>query len=54
MIIEKEINDVVDRLKKAKKKTEQMKTIDLPQQENVRAEYKPVTKRVNKHLEDLW
>lgn len=54
MIIEKEINDVVDRLTKAKKKTEEMKKIDLPQQENIRAEYKPVKKRANKHLEDLW
>lgn len=54
MIIEKEINDVVDRLKKAREKTEKMKKIDLPQQENVRAEYKPVKKRTNKHLEDLW
>ena len=55
MIIEKEINDVVDRLKIAKEKKKKMETIELPQQGNSRAQYKPVKKkRVNKHLEDLW
>lgn len=53
-IIEREINDVVDRLARAKETKEKMKTKELPHQMNERAEYKAKKKRENKHLDDLW
>lgn len=54
MIIEREINDVVDRVRKVNESNRKMKVKKLPQQNNEQAEYKAKTKRRNKELDDLW
>ena len=54
MIIEREINDVVDRMIKVKEGNKRMENIELPHQENERAEYKAKPKRQNKELDNLW
>lgn len=53
-IIEREINDVCDRLEKAEKCKTKMEEIKLPQQDSTRAEYKKKDKKENSHLSDLW
>lgn len=54
VIIEKEINNVVERINKKKNSEEKIEIIDVSHQENEPAEYKRKAKKENKHLEDLW
>lgn len=53
-IVESEINDVVMRLKRAKRAEEKADKIDLSNRFNDSAEYKKKTKEINKNLKDLW
>lgn len=54
VIIEKEINNVVERINKKKISEEKVEVIDITHQDNESAEYKRKEKKENKHLEDLW
>jgi hypothetical protein len=54
VFVEKEINDVVIRIKKAKKSNEKAKALDTSNIEHESAEYKKEEKRENKYLADLW
>jgi uncharacterized Zn finger protein len=53
-IIEKEINNVAMKLKKAKKANEKTINIELDNQIHDTADYKPKSKNVDKKLEELW
>lgn len=54
IIIDKEINNVVIRLKNAKKSEEKTINIELDNQVHEGAEYKTKSKDTNKELEGLW
>ena len=55
IIIDKEINNVVIRLRNSKKAEEKTINIELENQVHERANYKPKEiKKVNKKLEELW
>jgi hypothetical protein len=55
IIIDKEINNIVIRLKNSKKAEEKTINIELENQVHERANYKPKEiKKVNKKLEELW
>lgn len=55
IIIDKEINNVVIRLRNSKKAEEKTINIELENQVHERANYKPKeVKKVNKKLEELW
>ncbi len=53
-IIDREINNVVLRLKNVKKSEEKTVNIELYNQTHDSAEYIPKSKQVKKELEDLW
>jgi hypothetical protein len=53
-IIDGELNNVVMRLKKAKKSEEKTENLQLDNQIHETAEYIPKSKIVNKELEELW
>lgn len=54
IIIDKEINNVVVRLKNGKKSEEKTINIELENQVHEGADYKPKSKDANKELEGLW
>ena len=54
IIIEKEINDVVIRLKKVEKVSEKIEEVDMSHQEHKTAQYKKKDKKENNKLNDLW
>jgi len=54
LIVEKDINDVVNRLKQIAKSEEKIEKIDLTNVTNEGAEYKNKTKKLNNELEELW
>ena len=54
IIIDKEINNVVIRLKNGKKSEEKTINIELENQVHEGADYKPKSKNTNKELEGLW
>jgi hypothetical protein len=53
-IIDKEINNVVLKLKSAKKAIEKTENLKLDNQSHETAEYKTKSKEIKKELEDLW
>ncbi len=53
-IIDREINNVVMKLKSAKKAETKTVDIDLPNQVHTSAEYNTKKKDINKNLEELW
>jgi len=54
IIIDKEINNVVVRLRNGKKSEEKTIKLELENQIHEGAEYKAKVKKVNKELEELW
>jgi hypothetical protein len=54
ILIEKEINDVVNRLKQVIKSDEKMENMKLNNITHESAEYKNKNKKINKKLENLW
>lgn len=54
VIIEKNINDTVLRLRKAEKAHEKTQEVDLSHHEHKTAQYKKKKKSRNKKLDDLW
>ena len=54
IIIEREINDVVNRLKQVIKNEEKLESMDLKNTVNEGAEYKSKNKKKSDKLKDLW